>query len=40
MQGFTLIEVMVVFAIAALLVGASVQGLRSLRKVHLQEILA
>jgi general secretion pathway protein H len=37
MQGFTLIEVMVVFAIAALLVGASVQGLRSLRKADLRE---
>jgi general secretion pathway protein H len=37
MQGFTLIEVMVVLAIAALLVGASVQGLRSLRKADLRE---
>src|SRR4051812_21464237 len=37
MQGFTLIEVMVVFAIAALLVGASIQGVRSLRKANLRE---
>jgi general secretion pathway protein H len=37
MQGFTLIEVMVVFAIVALLAGASVQGLRSLRKADLRE---
>ena len=37
MQGFTLIEVMVVFAIVALLVGASVQGFRSLRKADLRE---
>jgi general secretion pathway protein H len=37
MQGFTLIEVMVVLAIAALLVGASVQGIRSLRKADLRE---
>src|SRR5262245_58382641 len=35
--GFTLIEVMVVFAIVALLVGASVQGFRSLRKADLRE---
>jgi len=37
MQGFTLIEVMVAFAIVALLAGASVQGLRSLRKADLRE---
>jgi general secretion pathway protein H len=37
MQGFTLIEVMVVFAIVALLAGASVQGIRSLRKADLRE---
>ena len=37
MQGFTLIEVMVVFAIAALLVAGSLQGFRSLRKADLRE---
>lgn len=37
MQGFTLIEVMVVFAIIALVAGASVQGFRSLRKADLRE---
>jgi general secretion pathway protein H len=35
--GFTLIEIMVVFAIVALLAGASVQGFRSLRKADLRE---
>jgi general secretion pathway protein H len=35
--GFTLIEIMVVFAIVALLFGASVQGFRSLRKADLRE---
>ena len=35
--GFTLIEVMIVFAIVALLAGASVQGFRSLRKADLRE---
>jgi general secretion pathway protein H len=37
MQGFTLIEVMVVLAIAALMVGGSLQGFRSLRKADLRE---
>jgi general secretion pathway protein H len=36
-QGFTLIEIMVVIAIAALVTGASVQGIRSLRKADLRE---
>src|SRR5262245_27394593 len=35
--GFTLIEVMIVFAIVALLAGASMQGFRSLRKADLRE---
>jgi len=35
--GFTLIEVMVVFAIVALLAAGSVQGFRSLRKADLRE---
>src|SRR5215831_1200022 len=35
--GFTLIEIMIVFAIVALLAGASVQGFRSLRKADLRE---
>ena len=36
MQGFTLIEIMVVLAIAGLLVGGSMQGFRSLRKADLR----
>src|SRR5204862_807518 len=35
--GFTLIEVMVVFAIVALLAAGSVRGFRSLRKADLRE---
>jgi general secretion pathway protein H len=35
--GFTLIEVMIVFAIGALLVGGAVTGFRSLRKADLRE---
>src|SRR5262245_31638044 len=38
--GFTLIEIMVVFAIVALMAGASVQGFRSLRKADLREASA
>jgi general secretion pathway protein H len=37
MQGFTLIEIMVVFAIAAMLVAGVVKGFRSLRKADLRE---
>ena len=37
MQGFTLIEIMVSFAIVALITAASIQGLRSLRKANLRE---
>ena len=37
MQGFTLIEIMVVLAIVALMVGGSVKGFRSLRKADLRE---
>jgi general secretion pathway protein H len=36
-QGFTLIEVMLVVTIAAVLVGLSVRGLRTLRKADLRE---
>jgi len=37
MQGFTLIEIMIAFAIVALITGASIQGLRSLRKANLRQ---
>lgn len=37
MEGFTLIEIMVAFAIVALITAASIQGLRSLRKADLRQ---